>query len=279
LQLGLFSEMPDSLGAQFLAATLDELTDASLGPDLLLRTWQTGDVAGMEKVLRDFRMRYPEAYLRLIANRNHAWMPKLLALINGPSTQLVIAGTAHWVGPDGIIGELKTRGYEVRPVAASAVVSASTPGAPAAPRDPRTAGAPWTMTFLYCRDPAMALAFYRKAFGFSQGISTFDKQGRLSYAEVKYQDAVIMLGGESPAQGRYAPVSLKSAPSSQLYIYIADLDAFVAKAVAAGAEVIEQPTDRSWGERTALLRDPEGYLWMFAMRIGAGSEGRQKQPQ
>ncbi len=280
LQLGLFSEMPDSLGAQFLAATLDELTDASLGPDLLLRAWQTGDVVGMEKVLKDFRTRYPEAYLRLIANRNRAWMPKLLALINGSSTQLVIAGAAHWIGPDGIIGELRTRGYEVRPVAAVATsVSVVTPGAPSAPRDPRMAGAPWMMTFLYCRDPAAALAFYRKAFGFAQGVQTFDKQGRLSYAEVKYQDAVIMLGGESPAQGRYAPVTLKSAPSSQPYIYIADLDAFVANAVAAGAEVVERPTDRAWGERTALLRDPEGYLWMFAMRIGTGGEGRQKQPQ
>ncbi len=133
-QLGLFTDMPDSLGAQFLAATLDELTDASLGPDLLVKTWQTGDVGGMEKVLRDFRARYPEAYVRLLANRNQAWLPKLTQIIASGKTQLVIAGAAHWIGPDGVIAALKSRGYDVKPVPATAAVSA-------AARDPE--GNPW----------------------------------------------------------------------------------------------------------------------------------------
>ncbi len=259
-QLGLFTDMPDALGAQFLAATLDELTDASLGPDLLLKTWQTGDIAGMEKVLRDFRTRYPEAYVRLLANRNQAWLPKLSKIIASEHTQLVIAGAAHWIGPDGVIAALKARGYDVKPVVAAAAVSS-------APRDPRAAGAPWLMTYLYCRDPAAALKFYEKAFGFAPGIQTLDAQGRLTYAEVKYQDAVIMLGGESPGTGRLAPATQKLMPSSQFYIYAPDVDALARQATAAGAEVIEPLTDRSFGERTVLLRDPEGYLWMFATKI------------
>jgi uncharacterized protein YbaP (TraB family)/uncharacterized glyoxalase superfamily protein PhnB len=259
-QLGLFTDMPDSLGAQFLAATLDELTDASLGPDLLVKTWQNGDVGGMEKVLRDFRTRYPEAYVRLIANRNQAWVPKLTQIIARGKTQLVIAGAAHWIGPDGVVAALKARGYDVRPVALTTAVTTAS-------RDPRAAGSPWLMTYLYCRDPAAALKFYEKAFGFAPGIQTLDAQGRLSYAEVKYQDAVIMLGAESPATGRVAPATQKALPSSQFYIYVPDVDALARQATAAGAEVIEPLTDRSFGERTVLLRDSEGYLWMFATKV------------
>lgn len=268
-QLGLFTQMPEAPAAQFLAATLDELTDASLGPDTLLKTWQTGDAGAMEKVLRDFRMRYPDAYLRLLANRNRAWLPRLAALLDGEHPQLVIAGAAHWIGPDGIVAALRARGFDVRPVPAAIA-------AVAAARDPRAAGAPWVMSYLYCREPAAALAFYQKAFGFAPGIRTLDAQGRLSYAEMKYQDAVIMLGAESPGEGRYAPVTLKSAPSSQFYIYVADVDGFVKTAAAAGAEVIEPPLDRAWSERTALLRDPEGYLWMFATRLGAAPAARPR---
>ena len=274
-QLDLFAQMPESLSAQFLAATLDELTDTSLGPEVLLKAWQTGDTVAMDKVLRDFRARYPEAYLRLLASRNEAWLPRLARILGGERPQLIITGAAHWVGPDGLVGDLRARGFDVRPVPALAAPAAITmvPASRSrAANDPRAAGAPWLMNYLYCRDPAAALAFYQKAFGFAPGIRTLDAQGRLTYAELKYQDAVIMIGAESP--GRYAPVTLKSAPSSQLYIYVPDLDRFVAQATSAGAEVMEAPTDRAWGERTSLLRDPEGYLWMFATRIGAGNAAK-----
>jgi uncharacterized protein len=260
-QLGLFTEMPDALGAQFLAATLDELTESSLGPQQLLQTWESGDVVGLDRLLRDFRQRYPEAYLRLIAQRNRAWLPKLAEIFGGEHSHLVVAGAAHFVGPDGVVADLRARGFDVRPVAAPAVE------APPA-RDPRAAGAPWMMTYLYCRDPAAAAKFYEKAFGFAPGLQTMDAQNKLSYIEMKYQDAVIMLGIEAPESGRLSPATRKAMPPSQFYLYVVDVDGLVARAVDAGADVLEPPSDRKWGERTALLRDPEGYLWMFASRIG-----------
>ena len=118
-QLALFSQMPDSLAAQFLSSTLEELADVDQGPEFLLKAWQTGDIPAMEKMLRDFRAHYPDAYARLLANRNRAWLPRLTQWLNGDSPQLVIAGTAHWVGPDGLVGQLKAQGFDVRPVPAS----------------------------------------------------------------------------------------------------------------------------------------------------------------
>lgn len=43
----------------------------------------------------------------------------------------------------------------------------------------------------------------------------------------------------------------------------ADVDAMVAKAVAAGAEVVMPPAEHPWGY-TAAVADPDGHVWQIA---------------
>jgi uncharacterized glyoxalase superfamily protein PhnB len=49
----------------------------------------------------------------------------------------------------------------------------------------------------------------------------------------------------------------------------ADADALHARAVAAGAEIVEGPIDREYGSRDFIARDPEGNLWSFGTDAGA----------
>ncbi|TNH21512.1 glyoxalase [Micromonospora orduensis] len=44
----------------------------------------------------------------------------------------------------------------------------------------------------------------------------------------------------------------------------ADVDTAFAAAVAAGATVVAEPTDRPWGGRSAYIADPEGNRWEIA---------------
>ncbi|MFF5180461.1 VOC family protein [Micromonospora sp. NPDC000316] len=44
----------------------------------------------------------------------------------------------------------------------------------------------------------------------------------------------------------------------------AEVDTAFAAAVAAGATVVAEPTDRSWGGRSAYIADPEGNRWEIA---------------
>jgi len=39
-----------------------------------------------------------------------------------------------------------------------------------------------------------------------------------------------------------------------------DVDAATSEAVAAGAIVLDAPTDQPWGERQSVLRDPDGHV-------------------
>jgi uncharacterized protein len=52
------------------------------------------------------------------------------------------------------------------------------------------------------------------------------------------------------------------------------VDAAFAAAVAAGATVVAEPVDRSWGGRSAYIADPEGHRWEIAWASSAVFDGR-----
>jgi PhnB protein len=49
-----------------------------------------------------------------------------------------------------------------------------------------------------------------------------------------------------------------------LYIYVDDVEATWERAVAAGAETIEEPLDTPYGDRRAMVRDPFGNVYQIA---------------
>ncbi|WP_163507588.1 VOC family protein [Fodinicola acaciae] len=49
-----------------------------------------------------------------------------------------------------------------------------------------------------------------------------------------------------------------------LYVYVPDTDATFRRAMANGAESIEDPAAQPYGDRRAMIRDPHGNLWQIA---------------
>jgi lactoylglutathione lyase len=47
-------------------------------------------------------------------------------------------------------------------------------------------------------------------------------------------------------------------PRFELYVFVADLDATVAGLRSAGVPVLREPAEMPWGERVAIVADPEG---------------------
>ena len=58
-----------------------------------------------------------------------------------------------------------------------------------------------------------------------------------------------------------------SAPSFELGFKVSDCDAAFSELVAAGAPAVTRPTTRSWGQRTAYVRDPDGNLIELAQDV------------
>jgi uncharacterized glyoxalase superfamily protein PhnB len=112
-------------------------------------------------------------------------------------------------------------------------------------------------------DVAKAYEFYQKALGFEgRGIMP-GPDGKPMHAELKLRDSVLMLGPEMPDRQGFSAKTLGNTPTT-LYLYVEDVDKSVTQATKAGATLQQPPTDMFWGDRTAVLVDPDGNKWMLA---------------
>lgn len=113
-QLGFLAGMSMDEQRKFLAATLEETSDASELREITA-AWRSGDLSRLEKLLRDGELQSPELYQRIVVERNHAWLPQIEAMLAEPRDHdyLVVTGAAHLVGEQGVVELLRARGYKV----------------------------------------------------------------------------------------------------------------------------------------------------------------------
>jgi len=119
---------------------------------------------------------------------------------------------------------------------------------------------------LVCAGAAEAIEFYKKAFGAVEMGRLPGPQGKLMHAAIRIGDSVVMLVDEMPEWGALGPKSLKGSPVT-IHLYVDDVDAFVARAVKAGAKVTMPLEDMFWGDRYGKLEDPFGHHWSVGTHI------------
>lgn len=79
------------------------------------------------------------------------------------------------------------------------------------------------------------------------------------HVELKIGDSIVVLEtGEFDA----------TAPRSQVYVYVPDVDATYQRALQAGAISVEEPGDKPYQERGAGVKDNFGNTWWFATYTG-----------
>ncbi|MGP9017058.1 VOC family protein [Streptomyces sp. BR1] len=110
-----------------------------------------------------------------------------------------------------------------------------------------------------------AIDFYVAAFGAEELFRLGGPDGRILHAEVGIQGSTIMLGDAEGPVFR-APTAVGSTTVG-LHVFVEDVDGLVERAVAAGAELLQPPTDQFHGDRTAILRDPYGHVWVFLTHV------------
>ena len=100
--------------------------------------------------------------------------------------------------------------------------------------------------------------FLKRAFG-AEELAVFEQSGRIMHAAVRVGDAVLEMG---------EPVDRTGIPSNGFFLFVEDVEAAYARALAAGATAVRPPDDTPYGLRSAIVRDPSGYLWWPARWIG-----------
>lgn len=122
------------------------------------------------------------------------------------------------------------------------------------------------------RDADAALAWLQEAFGFSEKQVYRDDAGELVHAELQLGAGSVMFGQYRPEGflGGGTPDPLASTLS--IYVVVDDPDAHHAQALAAGARIVRELTDESYGSREYSARDVEGNLWSFGTYDPYGSQ-------
>jgi PhnB protein len=118
---------------------------------------------------------------------------------------------------------------------------------------------------LTCKNAEAAIEFYKKAFGAVE-LFRIGEPGMVGHAEIKIGNAIIMLADEHPQMGAVSPETLGGTPV-RLLIYVEDVDAFSANAVAEGVSVLRPVENQFYGDRMGQFKDPFGHVWSFATHV------------
>jgi PhnB protein len=76
-------------------------------------------------------------------------------------------------------------------------------------------------------------------------------------SEIEIGDSRIMISGEGP----------RDAMPAFLYVYVENADSTYQRALAAGAQSLEEPRDLPYGDRRGMVKDRWGNVWQIATRI------------
>jgi len=120
--------------------------------------------------------------------------------------------------------------------------------------------------YLIVKDAARALEFYKRAFGAVETMRMNGPGDRIGHAEIRIGNSTIMLADEFPDYGAVSATTLGGSPV-KIHLQVDDVDAFAARAVAAGAKVLHPVQDQFYGERSGQFTDPFGYTWMISTQI------------
>ncbi len=121
------------------------------------------------------------------------------------------------------------------------------------PRVVKTIPAGWhTVTpRMVARDAAALVAFLKEVFQ-ARGDFRADVP-----SEIEIGDSRILISGEGP----------RDVMPAFLYVYVENADSTYQRALAAGAQSLEEPRDLPYGDRRGMVKDRWGNVWQIATRI------------
>ena len=128
---------------------------------------------------------------------------------------------------------------------------------------------------IYVDGAVRGIEFYKRAFGATELFRIARPDGKILHAELSICGSVVMIG--DPDDRLYAEPRSLGRCTAGLHIFIDDNAALLRRAVEAGAEEIQPPTEMFYGASSASLRDPFGHVWvLLTWREDLGPEEIQR---
>lgn len=113
-QLDLIVNMGKGQEDQLILNTVRDLNSIDVMMNDMKSAWRTGDQKKFERVaLTPMQKEFPELYQSLLVERNDSWLKHIERMLTTPDVEFVLVGALHLIGQDGVIQQLKAKGYEI----------------------------------------------------------------------------------------------------------------------------------------------------------------------
>jgi len=139
---------------------------------------------------------------------------------------------------------------------------------------PTPPGWPRSSSALCYERASEAIDWLCRAFGFEVRLKVPGENGTVVHSELTYAGALFMVADLKPEKFpmRKAPTQVSGVNTQGIFVYVDDVEAHCARARAAGAKVVNEPTTTDYGEEYWTDRgyecvDVGGHHWWFAERI------------
>jgi lactoylglutathione lyase len=120
---------------------------------------------------------------------------------------------------------------------------------------------------LYAKDVERVAGFYA-ALGFTEHVRMPGRDGAAGFIGLRRDGAELAVTTEDSPR-TLAGVEPGPGPRHELFVYVEDVDAAVARVGAMGGGVLRDAADMPWGERVGFVADPEGNVVSLAAQAGA----------
>lgn len=109
--------------------------------------------------------------------------------------------------------------------------------------------------YLIVEDAEAALAFIKAVFG-ADPLFLFRGEGdAIHHAEVRIDDTIVMMG------------QMPGGTGAHVHVYVGEVDAVFAKALAAGGTTVQPPMEKGDGDRRGGIADPTGTTWWLSTQL------------
>lgn len=120
--------------------------------------------------------------------------------------------------------------------------------------------------YLFVRNAAGAMDFYKDVFGAAELVRMRGPDGRIMHAELKIGDSIVMLADENPSMGMMSPQTVGGF-STGMHVYVENADPVMQRAVAAGAKILRPINNQFYGDRSGTVLDPFGHMWSISTHV------------
>ena len=113
-QIAFLANMGAGQENEMLSFSLSDVEQLPVMMKSMKDAWRRGDMEKLEKLgISELEKDFPEVYKALLLDRNNAWMPQIEAMARTKEIELVLVGALHLAGRDGLLAQLKARGYKI----------------------------------------------------------------------------------------------------------------------------------------------------------------------